>query len=93
MPPKAQPLHSPEVGDSEDFDDLVLQKGDAIFAAYFPDTEAHSDIIQATSTPSQRLAKASRKDEGPKTFEELVPEEFRDYADVFSKDSFDKLPD
>jgi Reverse transcriptase (RNA-dependent DNA polymerase) len=27
-----------------------------------------------------------------KTFEELVPEEFRDFRDVFSKDSFDQLP-
>ena len=59
MPPKVQPLHSPEAGNSEDFDDLVLQKGDAIFTAYFLDAKAHSNIIQATSTLSQCLAEAS----------------------------------
>jgi hypothetical protein len=66
-----------------------LEKGDAIFAAYFPSNSEHSEIVRATSMPSQRLVEAAKANELQKTFEELVPEDFRD---IFSKDSFDQLP-
>jgi Reverse transcriptase (RNA-dependent DNA polymerase) len=42
--------------------------------------------------PSQRLVEAAKANEPQKTFEELIPEDFQDFQDVFSKDSFDQLP-
>jgi len=83
----------PPVTPPVDDEDPILQKGDMIFGLYFPDDANHEEIVRATSTPSQRLAEAAKEDGPPKTFEELVPEEFRDFEDVFSKDAFDKLPD
>jgi hypothetical protein len=69
-----------------------LEKGDAIFAAYFPNNSEHSEIIWVISTPSQQLAEAAKANKLTKTFEELVLDEFQDFRDVFSKDSFDQLP-
>jgi hypothetical protein len=85
-----QPVECPPP--AEEIIDEPLEKGDAIFAAYFPSDHEHSEIVQATSTLSQRLAEAANTNEPVKTFEELVPEEFQDFRDVFSKDSFDQLP-
>jgi hypothetical protein len=85
-----QPVECPPP--AEEIIDEPLEKGDTIFSAYFPSDHEHSEIIRATSMPSQRLAEAASANELAKTFKELVPEEFQDFQDVFSKDSFDQLP-
>lgn len=51
--------------------------------------------INATSTVSQKLAEESHKhgSEKKRTFEEIVPKQYHQFRDVFSKESFDQLPD
>ena len=88
---KKEQMEQPTMEETEE-EPLILEKGDTIFTAYFPDKEQHSEIVQATTTPSQQLVEAMKGDRPPKTFEELVPEEFYDFQDVFSKDSFNQLP-
>ena len=55
----------------------------------------HEQHINATSTVSQQLAEESHKQDSEKkrTFEEIVPEQYHQFKDVFSKESFDQLPD
>ena len=83
------PIVEPNDMDKE----YTLEPGDHMFGLYFLDDVAHEELIQASSTPSQHLAKAAKKDKPPKMFKEMVPEEFRDFHDMFSKDSYEKLPD
>ena len=44
-------------------------------------------------TMSQQLAKEAIKQKGTKSFEEQVPSCYHDFADIFSKESFDFLPE
>jgi hypothetical protein len=48
--------------------------------------------IAAKFTLSQEIAERTTLKEGEKTFEELVPEEFRNFADVFSKEASERMP-
>ena len=67
--------------------DEQLEEGDRIFATVIHrDDPAH---LRATATVSQRLAEASRSS---KSSAEL-PDYIKDMEDVFSKTSFDTLPD
>jgi transposase InsO family protein len=56
---------------------------------------AQTDWVRATTTISQRLAEAAVKQQtgGPKGFKELVPDYLHQFEDVFSKASFDNLPE
>jgi len=52
------------------------------------------EFIRATATTSQSLAEAFTQNSAPpKSFCESVPSQFHDFEDVFSKVSFDALPD
>jgi hypothetical protein len=64
---------------------------DRVFVSFLHN-EQH---INATSTVSQKLAEESHKHDPEKkrTFEEIVPEQYHQFKDVFSKESFDQLPD
>lgn len=83
-----------EEGDDlvEDTPDLEIEADDRVFISYLH-PQQHS--INATSTVSQKLAEESHQqaDSPKKSFEELVPEQYHQYKDVFSKESFDRLPD
>ena len=83
-----------EEGDDlvEDTPDLEIEADDRVFISYL---HPQKQSINATSTVSQRLAEESHQQADPpkKSFEELVPEQYHQYKDVFSKDSFDRLPD
>lgn len=48
--------------------------------------------IAASYTWSQAIAEKTAVKEGEKSFEELVPEQYRDFAKVFSKDRAERLP-
>ena len=50
--------------------------------------------IGATGSVSQQLQERAMKEAGTqkRTFEEVVPREYHDFKDVFSKESFDELP-
>lgn len=61
--------------------------------SYFVTTDDHFAYkIAASYTHSQAIAEKSAVKEGEKTFEELVPPEFREFADVFSKVESKRLP-
>ena len=68
-----------------------IEPGDRIFMTTVHDP---AEFIRASSTTSQRLSEAFAKNSAsPKSFHESVPPAFHDFEDVFSKVSFDVLPD
>ncbi|EEB92831.1 hypothetical protein MPER_08602, partial [Moniliophthora perniciosa FA553] len=71
----------------------ALEEEDRIFACNLrPNSPAHH--INATSTVSQRLAEAAAKDHQAKSsLRDNLPKQFWEYEDVFSKESFDHLPE
>jgi hypothetical protein len=73
--------------DDDNEEDPEFEKGDRLFAAslYHPTSE-----IQATSTISQRLAEAFKQNSVPT---DGVPDYLRKFDNVFSKESFDVLPE
>jgi hypothetical protein len=53
-----------------------------------------AEFVRASATTSQHLSEAFAKNSGPpKSFWESVPKAFHDFEDVFSKESFDELPE
>ena len=74
--------------DNKDEEDPEFEDGDRMFMAGL----RHPDIkIRATSTISQRLAKAFRRNSEP--VRPAIPDYLREFDDVFSKESFDALPE
>lgn len=49
--------------------------------------------VRAKGTTATDLAAEHAQKQAPKSFEEIVPEHYRDYKDVFDKKDFDKLPE
>lgn len=74
---------------SEFPDDDPLDEGDRIF---FTRVAPEEEFIRASTTTSQRLAEAHAKHTAHDAKDGL-PEHFYEFADVFSKTSFDVLPD
>jgi transposase InsO family protein len=76
----------------EHYDEVEIEDGDRIFVATIhPEESGH--FVRATQTVSQRLAEAFARNSKPKNFRELVPSYLHDFEDVFSKESFDSLPE
>src|SRR6266436_4591290 len=48
--------------------------------------------IRATDTSLQQLAQEAQKAEGSQPLEDMVPAQYHNFRDVFSKEAFDKLP-
>ena len=69
-------------------DNPGLEKGDHLWATRLLPKE---EYIGATSTISQRLAKAFQKNSKPSSLEKYVPDYVHDFHSVFSKQSFDNL--
>ena len=72
---------------------LHLEDGDRLFVCSL---HPHPSVINATQTISQRLAEndsKSKPDWLKRTFEEIVPSQYHEHKAVFSKESFDELPD
>ena len=66
-----------------------LEEGDRVFIAFLHPQAT----VNASSTLSTRLAEQNKKKDGEKkSFEEIVPPQYHAYHKVFSKDSFDELP-
>jgi Reverse transcriptase (RNA-dependent DNA polymerase) len=72
--------------DDEDEDDPEFEEGDRMFAAGLHPSTAK---IGATSTISQRLAEAFKRNSEPV---DGIPDYLHKFDDVFSKESFDVLP-
>jgi hypothetical protein len=73
--------------DNEDEDDPEFEEGDRMFAAGLHRSTAE---IRATSTISQRLAEAFKQNSEPI---DGIPDYLWEFDDVFSKESFDVLPE
>src|SRR5260221_131002 len=67
------------------------EPGDAIYAVFIPPEWAEHHI-RATDTPLQRLAQEAQKAEVSQPLEDMVPAQYHDFRDVFSKEAFDELP-
>jgi len=72
--------------------DSEIDPEDRIFISYL---HPQKQYINATSSVSQKLAEESyqQADSPKKTFEEVVPKHYHQFKGVFSKESFDRLPD
>ena len=70
-----------------------LGVGERVFMTLIHTDRPPPKHVRATGTKSQQLAEAAQRAQPEKTFEEIVPREYWDYQDVFSKESFDELPD
>ena len=84
-----------EVEDDEDDEDegyARIEEADRIFVAtLYP--ECPLEFIRASSTVSQRLTEAFAKNTDKQSFRDVVPESLHDFEEVFSKESFDTLPE
>jgi hypothetical protein len=80
------PLLLPD--DDEDTEKINWNNGDRVFVAFIQPRQE----INATQNISQRLAEEALRKEPKKEFDELVPKEYHSFKDVFSKESFDELP-
>ena len=67
--------------DEDDFSDLWEE-----------DDEDRCIYIRAGHTYAQQFAEEASKDGTPKSFEEMIPEEFREFLDVFSKEESERMP-
>ena len=70
--------------------DEPLEEGDRIWATgLLPEPE----YIRASSTISQHLAEAFKRNSEPLDYEKHIPPHLRDFHSVFAKESFDDLPE
>src|SRR5258707_439771 len=67
------------------------EPGDVIYTAFIPPEWAEHHI-RATDTPSQQLAQEAQKAEVSWPLEDMVPAQYHDFRDIFSKEAFDELP-
>ncbi len=67
------------------------EPGDAIYTAFIPPEWAEHHI-RATDTPLQWLAQEAQKAEVSQPLEDMVPAQYHNFRDVFSKEAFDELP-
>src|SRR5258708_36332940 len=72
-------------------EDDGLEPRDAIYAVFIP-PEWVEHYIRAMDTPSQWLAQEAQKAEESRPPENMVPAQYHDFRDVFSKEAFDELP-
>jgi hypothetical protein len=89
------PNLAPDSDNDEDNDELYVgedapKDGDHTFIATIP---CEAECIRAMSNVSQCLAEVFHKNSQPKSFAESVPTHFHNFEDLFSKLSFDQLPD
>jgi hypothetical protein len=77
--------------DIHDNNDIEIEEGDCIFVATIHPEDIHH-FVCVSSTVSQRLAKAFTKNSGQASFQDSMPESLHDFEDIFSKESFDSLP-
>jgi hypothetical protein len=75
-----------------DIDDDVIQEDDRVFMTMVHLVDPQH-FVCASSIVSGRLAEASIKNLKPKDFQDIVPTSLHTYADVFSKTTFDSLPE
>ncbi|SJL01489.1 uncharacterized protein ARMOST_04811 [Armillaria ostoyae] len=73
--------------DADPDDEWELEEGETILAVDFEEAIE----IRAVHKANELAAKANKGKE-KKTFEQMVPESYRDFKDLFTKENFDDLP-
>jgi len=79
-----------EVLDLEGFMEYEYEEGDCVWAVSIP---SEPEYIRATASVSQRLAEAFQKNSTPRDYANHILPHLRNFDSVFSKDSFDNLPE
>ncbi len=74
--------------DPDDRWDEELEEGDAILAVRMDE-----ELIIRSIHHANELAAAANADKPKRTFEEMVPEHYHSFRDLFAKESFDELPE
>jgi len=71
-------------------EDDGVELGDMIYAMFIPpEWEEHN--IRVTATPLQQLAQEAQEVKESQPLEDMVPAQYHDFRDIFSKEAFDKL--
>ncbi|SJL01310.1 uncharacterized protein ARMOST_04630 [Armillaria ostoyae] len=73
--------------DADPDDEWELEEGDTILAVNFEEAIEICAVHKAN-----KLAAKAAEGKEEKTFEQMVPESYRDFKDLFNKESFDELP-
>jgi hypothetical protein len=71
-------------------DEDILHDNERLLFMVIP---CEAEFIRAMSNISQRLAEAFHRNTVPKSFRDAVPMHQHDFKDLFTKSSFDRLPD
>ncbi len=74
--------------DPNDCWDEELEEGETILAV-----RMDKELIIRSVHHANELAAAANADKPKKTFEEMVPEHYRSFRDLFARESFDELPE
>ncbi|SJL11309.1 uncharacterized protein ARMOST_14712 [Armillaria ostoyae] len=74
--------------DPDDRWDEELEDGDVILAV-----NMEEELVICAVHHANDLAAAANAEKPQKTFEEMVPSDYRSFRDLFSKESFDELPE
>ncbi len=74
--------------DPDDRWDEELEEGDTILAI-----RMDKELIIRSVHHANELTAAANADKPKKMFEEMVPEHYRSFRDLFAKESFDELPE
>jgi hypothetical protein len=82
-----------EGGEDEEEATEGLEQGERAFMTLLHRDPPKPKHVRATGTKSQQLAEAAQHARPERTFEEIVPKEYWDFREVFSKESFDELPE
>ena len=80
------PFPLPDSNPNDKWDE-ELEEGDRILAINFEEA-----IEIRTVHKANELAAKANESKEKKTFEEMVPEAYRDFANLFEKENFDELP-
>ena len=88
---RKMPILSNDTKDEEE--DVTVDDDERVFCTFFRQNHIREFWINATSTASQKLAEQAKANDQPKSFEDSVPSFYHSYKDVFSKESFDQLPE
>ncbi len=74
--------------DPDDRWDEELEEGDTILAV-----RMEEELIIRAVHHANNLIAAAHTEKPKLTFEEMVPEHYHSFQDLFSKENFDKLPE
>ncbi len=74
--------------DPDDRWDEELEEGDSILVV-----RMEEELIVRAVHHANDLAAAANADKPKKTFEEMIPEHYHSFRDLFSKENFDELPE